>query len=69
MEYLTKSDLRKLSSLCKAGYYENRYLEASEEASDLEKSLAHHNAEYLSHLLVKLDRIADSSARRIEITI
>jgi len=69
MEYLTKSDLRKLSSLCKAAYYESRWIMASEDASDLEKALANHHAEYMTHLLEKLDRIADSNAKRIEITI
>ncbi len=68
MEHLTKTDLRKLSSLCKAGYYESRAIVASSEATDFEKALAGHYADYLASLLAKLDRIADSSARRIEIT-
>ena len=68
MEYLTKSDLAKLSSLCKAGYYESRWIMANTDATDLEKALANHQADYLSSLMLKLDRIAASDAKRIEIT-
>lgn len=68
MEYLTRPDLAKLSSLCKAGYYESRAIMVDPEATDLEKALAAHNADYLSTLLLKLDRISASDAKRIEIT-
>lgn len=69
MERLTQTDLRKLSNLCKAGYYEARAIMASDEATGLEKALANHEAEYMAALLAKLDRIADSKAKRVEITL
>lgn len=68
MEYLTRPELRKLSSLCTAAYYEYRAIMASEDTSNLEKALANHGAEYMTHLMEKLDRIAGSKAKRIEIT-
>ncbi len=69
MEYLTKDELRKLSALCKRDYYESRAVMASDEYSSLEKAICEREAAFASHLFCKLERIADSKARRIEITI
>lgn len=68
MEIITRTDLKHLSRLCKACYYESRAYMASENATELEKELANHQAEYMVRLMDKLDRIADSSAKRVEIT-
>lgn len=69
MEYLTKDELRKLSALCKRDYYESRAVMASDEYSNFEKAICEREAAFASHLFCKLERIADSKARRIEITI
>ena len=42
---------------------------ASDEATGLKKALANHESEYMAALLAKLDRIADSKAKRVEITL
>jgi len=69
MEWLSKNDLRILSGLCKHQHDTAEEIVESEQASYLERALAHHESEYMEYLLRKLERIADSSARRIEITI
>ena len=68
MEWLSRSDLRRLSALCKAAYYEDRSIMASDGVSDLKKSFSAFDAERMALLMDKLDRIADSAAKRIEIT-
>lgn len=67
MEYLSRNELRKLSALCRTSYHEIRAFTGSSEASGLDKALAGNYAGFLSALIVKLDRIADSDAKRIEI--
>lgn len=67
MEYLTKTDLLKLSMACKRDYYYCREIMADNDASDFEKSIASFEADIMVSLLCKLDRIADSKAKRIEI--
>jgi len=69
MEKLTRTDLNKLANLCKAGYYEARAVAASADATGLEKALANHEAEYMVSLLEKIDRITNSGAKRVEITV
>lgn len=68
MEIITRTDLKHLSRLCKACYYESRAAMVSSDTTDLEKALANHQADYMVRLMDKLDRIADSNAKRVEIT-
>lgn len=73
MEYLTKSELRRLSALCEDRRFacelvrDNAVDGASYDYG--ERCLANHEAEWMKSLSAKLDRIAGSSARRVEITI
>lgn len=68
MQYLTKSDLRRLARLCKAEYSEAQAVMASDDASLLEKACADNAACWMAGLASKLEDIAASNARRIEIT-
>ena len=68
MEYLTRPELKKLSALCHARIAEAEEVMESEDASGLEKALADHDKCWMLKLSAKLDRIADSDAKRIEIT-
>ena len=67
MVRLTRTDLMKLSNMCKAGYYEALTIVASDDASEFEKALANNQAEYMATLLCKLDQIMDTGAKRVEI--
>jgi hypothetical protein len=70
MEHFTKSELRKLASLCAISYRECKdRLDGAEKdhTSDLEKELLALHIDYMAHLLSKLDRIANSDAKRVEI--
>lgn len=72
MEYLTKNDLRKLAKLCEDRRFADELVRDNGVDgvlySHLERSLAAHEADWLKGLATKLDRIADSQARRIEVT-
>lgn len=73
MEYLTKSDLRKLAKLCEDRRFADELVRDNAvdgaSYSYAERCLANREAEWMKSLSAKLDRIADSSARRIEVTI
>ena len=67
MEWISRTDLNKLSKLCEAHIYECEEAMKDPDASGLEKSLANHQREYMLALSAKLDRIANSKAKRVEI--
>lgn len=72
MEYLTKSDLKKLADLCEDRQFADELVRDDEvdgtNYSYLERCVAAKEAEWMKSLSAKLLRIADSSARRVEIT-
>jgi hypothetical protein len=73
VEYLTKSELRKLAALCEDRRFADELVRDNAvdgaSYSYTERCLANHEAEWMKSLSAKLGRIADSNARRVEITI
>lgn len=73
MEYITKSELRKLAKLCEDRRFADELVRdnAVDGASYdyAERCLANNEAEWMKALSAKLNRIADSNARRVEVTI
>ena len=69
MEWISKTELRKLSAMCQRRATEDSNVLSAPSASDLEKALANHEREYMLSLSAKLERIAASDKRRVEITI
>ena len=72
MEYLTKSELRKLAALCDDRRFADELVRdnAVDGASYnyAERCFANHDAEWMKALSAKLMKIAESPARRVEIT-
>ena len=73
MEYLRKSDLKKLAALCERLQFADELVRDNAvdgvNYSHIERCLAANEAEWMKSLSAKLLRIAGSSARRVEITI
>ena len=71
MTRFSKYDMRKLSALCEDRKREEEKLRdsADGEATHLERCLSHREAEYMKALSAKLLAVAESNARRVEITI
>lgn len=69
MEHLTRSDLKKLSSLCVERQLDDYRIIEDPNASNLEKAFAEHDRCWMKSLQTKLDRIDQSKAKRIEITL
>lgn len=67
MEYITREELRKLSAICAGRRFVNVEILNSDDSTNLERALAEREIAYMEHLCKKLDCIADSSARRVEI--
>ena len=68
MEYLTQSDLKKLSSLCVERQLDDYRIIEDPNTSNLDKAFAEHDRCWMKVLQGKLDRINASKARRIEVT-
>lgn len=70
MKYITRTELFKLSALCESRKKEMEHLLTL--SPDIENTQAckiiRSEVEYMKHLIDKLDGIAKSDARRIEIT-
>ena len=69
MEYLTQSDLKKLSSLCVERQLDDYRIIEDPNASNMDKTFAEHDRCWMQSLQAKLDRIDASKARRIEVTL
>lgn len=73
MEYLTKSDLKKLADLCQNRQFADEQVRDNAvdgvDYSYLERCVANREAEWMKSLSAKLYRIAESGAKRVEITI
>lgn len=73
MEYLTKSELKKLAALCEDRQFADELVRDNAVDGTIysygERCLAANEAEWMKALTAKLLRIAGSSARRVEITI
>ena len=69
MEWISKPELRKLAFMCQRRATEASHVLSAPSASDMEKALANHEREYMLSLSAKLERIATSDKRRVEITI
>ncbi|MBQ1788616.1 MAG: hypothetical protein II008_00430 [Oscillospiraceae bacterium] len=69
MEYLTRSDLKKLSSLCVERQLDDYRILEDPNASNADKAFAEHDRCWMKSLQAKLDRIDASKARRIEVTL
>lgn len=67
MERISREELRKLSAICARRRFDNVEILQSSEATNLERALAEREIAYMEYLIAKLDRIADSDARRVEI--
>ena len=68
MEYLTRTELKKLSSLCTYRQLEDYSILEDPNASKADKAFAEHDRQWMASLQAKLDRIDQSKAKRIEIT-
>lgn len=70
MVWFSKNELRKLSAVCEARKAEMEAIRDSDdgEAIYLERCLAHREAEWMQHLSKKLLSVAESDAKRVEIT-
>lgn len=71
MKYITHPELYKLSAMCRARKAEmERTLELAPDCEGTQAgAIIHHEIAYMEHLIEKLEGIAESGARRIEITI
>lgn len=68
MVWFSKNDLRKLSALCQSRKADAQSIFDSDTASDTEKSLAKWEIDRMAQLSAKLEEVANSNARRVEIT-
>lgn len=68
MVWFSRNDLRKLSMLCQSRKADAQSIFDSDTASDTEKSLAKWEIDRMIQLSAKLEEVANSKARRIEIT-
>jgi len=68
MDYLTRSDLKKLATLCTYRQLEDHSILDDPNASNADKAFAEHDRQWMASLQAKLDRIAGNKAKRIEIT-
>lgn len=69
MEYLTRFDLKKLSSLCVERQLDDYRILEDPNASNADKAFAEQDRCWMQSLQAKLDRIDASKARRIEVTL
>ena len=69
MEYLTRTELKRLSALCEHRIFDDAEIIASPNTSTIEKALAEHDKTWMRSIQIKLDRIEQSKAKRIEITL
>ena len=68
MVWFSKNDLRKLSMLCLSRKADAQAIFDSETSSDTEKTLAQWEIDRMAQLSAKLEEVANSNARRVEIT-
>lgn len=68
MVWFSRNDLRKLSMLCQSRKADAQAIFDSDSASDTEKSLAKWEIDRMAQLSAKLEDVANSKARRVEIT-
>ena len=68
MARFSKNDLRKLSMLCQSRKADAQSIFDRDTASDAEKSLAKWEIDRMTQLSAKLEEVANSNARRVEIT-
>lgn len=68
MVWFSKNDLRKLSMLCLSREADAQAIFDSENSSDAEKTLAKWEIDRMAQLSAKLEEVANSNARRVEIT-
>lgn len=68
MVWFSRNDLRKLSMLCQSRKADAQSIFNSDTASDAEKSLAKWEIDRMAQLSAKLEEVANSNARRVEIT-
>ena len=69
MKHLTRSDIKKLSTLCVYRQLEDYQIIEDPNASNAEKAFAEQDRQWMQSLQAKLDRIDQSKAKRIDITI
>lgn len=68
MVWFSRNDLRKLSALCQSRKADAERILTCDSASGLEKAFAEHEIGRMAQLSAKLEEVANSKARRIEIT-
>lgn len=70
MVSFNRSELKKLAAMCDDRQYILENIRDSEDgkATHLERCLAHREAEWMKQLSAKLLEVAESNAKRIEIT-
>ena len=68
MVWFSKNDLRKLSMLCQSRKVDAQGIFESESSSESEKTLAKWEIDRMTQLSTKLEEVANSNARRVEIT-
>ena len=67
MTYLTRPELRKLALFCKSREQMANEILNDSTATELEKALAENERVWMNQLSAKLESIADSKIKRIEI--
>lgn len=68
MQYLTRPELKKLSALCSDRFGEMLEVLNSPSATNAEKALAQLERDLMLRLHEKLELVAESKVKRIEIT-
>ena len=69
MEYLTRTELKKLASLCVERQLEDYKVIEDPSASNADKAFADHDRSWMRAIQIKLDRIDQSKAKRIDVTL
>ena len=70
MVWFSRNELKKLADMCEYRMYQLEGVRdsADGEATYLERCLAHREAEWMKDLSAKLLEVAESNAKRVEIT-